>query len=76
MINGIDSYDGIITVNKNIPILQEHGFASLIPAEQMYQNISMFITNELTEQMKMPTMTDKEKIASHGFDNKTNFRRK
>ncbi len=76
MINGIDSYNGIITVNKNIPILQEQGFASLIPAEQMYQDISMFITNELTEQMKMPTMTNKEKIASHGFDSKTSFRGK
>lgn len=76
MIDSINSYDGVITINKNIPVLQDYGFASIIPAEQMYQNISMFITNELTEQMEMPTMTDKEKIASHGFDNKTSFRGK
>lgn len=39
-------------------------------------NTAMFITNELTEQMEMPTMTNKEKIASHGFDSKTSFRGK
>lgn len=75
-ISSIYSKDGKIYVCENVPVLGDYGFASIIPAEQMYQNISMFITNELTEQMEMPTMSDKEKIVSHGFDNKTSFRGK
>jgi len=68
-----------LCVNSNIPILNDLGFASVIPAEIMYQDISYFLGNIINPSPDMmpepdPAMTDKERVLSHGFDLKTSFR--
>jgi hypothetical protein len=62
---------------STIPNLGELGFASLISPEQMYQDIAYFIGNTINESPDLAPpnhMTDKEKIAQHGFDLKQSFR--
>lgn len=64
-------------IEENIPILQDYGIASIIPAQTMYQELAYFITNKMRENpdiLVSSTLSDKEKIASHGFDNKSSFR--
>lgn len=58
-----------VTINE-LPI----HFAEEVPAEEAYQKIESFISNELREQMAMSKMTNNEKIVSHGFSVKTSFR--
>ena len=62
-------------VEGNIPVLSEVGFPSIMPAEQCYQNIAFYIANMLTKQEQPSSMTDKEKVVSHGFDLKKSFRK-
>ena len=66
-------------VDSTIPILGDIGIASIIPPEQMYQEISYFMGNIINEVPDLqpagkPPMTDKEKIISHGLDLKISFR--
>jgi hypothetical protein len=68
-----------IEVGYDIPNLGELGFASIIPPEQMYQDIYYFMGNVIHISPDMmpepnPAMTDKERIISHGFDLKASFR--
>lgn len=67
----------VVSLDKNIPILQEYGIASLVPAEQMYQELEYFVSNRMKESpdmMPKTVMSDKEKISQHGFDLKKSFR--
>ena len=63
-----------------IPILDNiKGFAKLYPAEQLYQDISYWISNVLNVSPDVqpegaPPQTDKEKIVAHGLDLKKSFR--
>lgn len=64
-------------LDKNIPILEEYGIASVVRPEQMYQDIGYFVANTIKDSPDMmpPTSsTDKEKVLQHGFDVKQSFR--
>ena len=64
-------------VSNRIPVLQDVGFASIMSAEQCYQEISHFLGNVLRENpdTKPPVeIDDKYKIIGAGFDTKTSFR--
>jgi len=66
-----------VAVEDRIPILQNVGFASVMPAEQCYQEIAHYITNVLRDNpdIRQPVeVDDKYKIVAAGFDTKTSFR--
>ena len=57
-----------------IPCLADFGFASLIPANEMYEKIYAFL-GWLKDNPEPPNnQTDKDKILAHGFDLKNSFR--
>lgn len=57
-----------------IPCLADFGFASLIPANEMYEKIYAFL-GWLKDNPEPPNnQTDKDKIVAHGYDLKTSFR--
>ena len=61
---------------REIPNLGRLGVPSLIPAEQMWQDLSSVLTNVLRndpDKIRMPVIPDEDKIESHGF-NKLSFR--
>ena len=71
----VGDYDA--RISNKIPILQNIGFASIMSAEQCYQEISHFLGNVLRENpdTKPPVQVDdKYKIIGAGFDTKTSFR--
>ncbi|MDN3040750.1 hypothetical protein P2L35_13700, partial [Enterococcus faecium] len=65
-------------IPARVPVLGELGFAAVIDATQMYQNIAYFLglLNEDRARANMPpaTQTDVDKAVSHGFDKKQSFR--
>lgn len=64
-------------IEYNIPVLKDYGIPSIIPAEQMYQDISYFIGNVMHESPDTAppvTISDKDRIVQHGFDLKKSFR--
>ena len=67
-------YDFNINVNV---VLEDLGFASLMNAEQLYQDIATYITNVLRSNPDITPpvqVSDKDKIGQHGFDLKQSFR--
>src|SRR5690606_10244631 len=63
------------------PNLGELRFASVLPAEQIWQELSYWLSNLINESPDMmppprPPMTNLEKIEAHGFDKKVSFRRR
>jgi len=59
------------------PILSELGFASIYPADKLFQDISYFIGNVMrgSPDIKPPVeIENKDKILAHGFDLKQSFR--
>ncbi len=68
---------GWVHVDGNIPILSTMGIPTLIPAEQLYQDIAYFLGNTMhvsPDLMPAIAQTDKEKISAAGFDVKQSFR--
>ena len=67
-----------ITLNRTVPNLGELGFASLITAEQMYQEIAMFLTSLRDNPDSLPPVdiSDKDRLTQKGFDAKISFRGK
>ncbi|BCG50226.1 hypothetical protein [Ralstonia phage RP13] len=68
---------GGLQLHTRCPILKDTGIASIYPAEQIYQDLAYFISNEMKaspDGMPPTQMTDKERIAAHGFDTKRSFR--
>lgn len=67
-----------ITLNRTVPNLGELGFASIIPAEQMYQEIAMFLTSLRDNPDSLPPVdiSDKDRLTQKGFDAKISFRGK
>ena len=66
-----------IIIDKNIPILQEYGVNNYIQPEQLYQDIAYYVSNKMVTSPDLEVhdnMSDKEKIAQHGFDLKQSFR--
>jgi hypothetical protein len=67
-----------VAVSREIPNLGKLGFASEIPAEQMYQNISMFMASLRDSPDSVPpvSVSDKDRLVQKGFDAKISFRGK
>ena len=67
-----------VTLNRTVPNLGELGFASFIPAEQMYQEISMFLTSLKDNPDSLPPtkVSDRDRFTQKGFDAKISFRGK
>jgi hypothetical protein len=66
-----------IEVFGRYPLLSEYGIASAIPAEQLYQEVSMFlmsVINDNPDTMPRSEMTNIQKVESHGFDKRVSFR--
>ncbi len=64
-------------IKEHIPNLGKMGMASLIPAEQMYQDLAYFMGNTMnpSPDIKPPVeVANKYKILAAGFDLKTSFR--
>ncbi len=64
-------------IDGNAPRLMEYGFANIIPAEQLYQELEYFLSNILNESpdIKPPvTISNEDMIVSKGFDKKISFR--
>ena len=73
---GIGS-DSCLNIAKNIPNLGELGFAKIVPAQQMWQNIYDCLTNVLRKNPdKEPPLTigNDDRIEAAGFDLKSSFR--
>jgi hypothetical protein len=64
-------HGGIIPYVKNIK-LTDYGINTIVPAEDMYIQISNFLSRE---KKIVDKRTNKEKITGHGFDLKTSFRK-
>lgn len=71
---GRNSY--IINLFKDIPHLGQLGFASIVPAEQMYQNIAMYFNNLKDNPDNLPPVdvSDRDRLTQKGFDDKISFR--
>jgi hypothetical protein len=67
-----------VTLNRTVPNLGELGFASLISAEQMYQEVAMFLTSLRDSPDSLPPakVSDKDRLTQKGFDAKISFRGK
>lgn len=68
---------GSYTALNAVPNLGELGFASAIPAEQMYQEIAYFVGNLLRESPDLSppaAVSDADRLRQHGFDPKRSFR--
>jgi hypothetical protein len=64
-------------IEGEYPNMGEMGIAAYIDPYQMYIETTAFINEHLTKQIEVETnMSNKEKIASHGFDLKSSFRGK
>jgi len=60
-----------------IPKLKDMGFPRIIAAERLYQEIAYCLTSIIPanpDMMPEIARTDKEKVASHGFDVRSSFR--
>jgi hypothetical protein len=67
--------DRYFHVRGRTPKLGELGFAAYYSAEQLYQELAMFVGNILQPVADPQSpMTDIEKVVSHGFDKKKSFR--
>lgn len=66
--------DRKISSSWSIPILSEFGLPKYYPADALYQDVSAFIA-WMKDHPEIPNkQTDKEKLKSHGFDDKISFR--
>jgi len=65
-----------VTLDRTVPNLGELGFASLFTAEQMYQEIAMFLTSLRDNPDSLPpvVISDKDRLTQKGFDAKISFR--
>lgn len=55
--------------------LSKLGFTSVMDDYTLFQEIELYINERLNTEVSGNTMTDKEKIQTYGFDNKTSFRK-
>lgn len=67
-----------VVLADQVPNLGQLGFASVIPAEQMYQNIAMYLSQLKDNPDSQPpaSVSDKDRLVQKGFDLKTSFRGK
>jgi len=68
----------VVLVNSFVPKLGELGFASIMTAEKLYQDIEYFIGNTLKDNPDIAppvNVSDKDLIVAKGFDIKKSFRK-
>lgn len=68
---------GGLCVSNLVPKLGELGFASIIPAETLYQDIEWYFANVIYHGVDINppvTISDTDRITQHGFDLKQSFR--
>lgn len=72
------SYISKFILHNQVPTLEQLGFGSIIPAEQMYQDISMYLGKFLDNpDSQLPSqVADKDRFVQKGFDSKVSFRGK
>ena len=65
-----------VTISTNVPNLGKLGFASILTAEQMYQDIAMFLGSLNNDPDGQPpvNVSDKDRLLQKGFDAKVSFR--
>lgn len=56
------------------PILKNYNLGSFIKAETIYQWLTEWLSNQISNKEKLEPMTNEEKILSKGFDKITSFR--
>ena len=75
---GETSFGEILSNNKcKVPVLSELGIASIIPPDQLFQELAYFIGNIMkdTPDTNPPVVIDNDlRIEGHGFDLKKSFR--
>jgi hypothetical protein len=70
----IDGNNAPVVMGRT-PKLSVLGLPAYIDAQQLYQELAMFVGNVLNPvEQPSSSMTDKEKVVSHGFDKKISFR--
>lgn len=75
--NTFSSHGGGPIVHHFHPCLKEFGLDKIVPPEKMYFEIETYlrtVAHPNPDLMPPVSMSDKEKIVSHGFDNKQSFR--
>jgi hypothetical protein len=72
------SAEQTVGIEPEVPCLRDLGFQRLIPAEQMYQEISMYLANVRSTERDLPPLgiSNNERLRQRGFDKKTSFRGK
>lgn len=73
----LNHYHGGIEVLGRVPVLGDLGLPAFVPAEQLYQELSMFMSklySDNPDMMPKSPQTDVQKIEAHGFDKKKSFR--
>ena len=75
---GRDNKQGIVVESK-YPVLKNMGFPSIYKPEQIYQDLSLFISTKMKatpDSLPEPMipLTNNDKILNHGFDVKRSFR--
>lgn len=64
-----------LRVYHKTPVLEKiKGISGILPPEKIYQDLSYFIGNILTDQKEIYETSNKTKIVKAGFDLKTSFR--
>ena len=58
-------------VLRTNPILKDYGFFKVKDAYTAFQEISMYLSNQLVKSEKMPDFDDKLKVHQHGFTEKS-----
>jgi len=66
-----DVFNGLLVKN---PSLKSFEFYKVLADYQIYQELEMYLGNVLVTRDEIPVMTDKQKVSSHGFDEKYGFR--
>lgn len=66
-----------VSIMPNAANLKDYEFYKIFPAFEAYQQIEMFLGNELAVNEAKPLwVEEKVRIAKHGFDPKTSFRKR
>lgn len=66
-----------ISIESNIPILGEYGFAALFPSTKLFQDLTYFIGNTMhsnPDRAPPVEVSNDDRLVQHGFDKKTSFR--
>jgi len=79
MINSIKQSkgDSFLTIDANIPILSDYGFASIIPATKLFQDMTYFIGNTMhsnPDRAPPVEVGNADRLTQYGFDKKISFR--